>query len=90
MLLNRNRLWCLCWLYIVRKNKTTGIECKPKRILFDFAEQLCLFPVFYTIISSDKQKSDLFIQQLQSNRSDHLFFLYDFNIDCEQQQLQGP
>jgi hypothetical protein len=38
----------------------------------------------------DDKQSDLFIQQLQSNESNHLSFFNDFNIDSEQQQLQVP
>ncbi|CAF2076544.1 unnamed protein product [Rotaria magnacalcarata] len=45
-------------------------------------------PTIITVVSLDEKQSDLFLQQLQSNESNHLLFLNDFNIDNEQLQLQ--
>ncbi len=48
------------------------------------------FFCFSTVLSLDEKQSDLFIQQLQSNESNHMLFFNDFNIDSQQQQLQVP
>ncbi len=49
-------------------------------------------PFFYfsIVVSLDEKQSDLFIQQLQLNESNHMLFFNDFNIDSEQQQPQVP
>ncbi|CAF2124960.1 unnamed protein product [Rotaria magnacalcarata] len=49
---------------------------------------ICALFYFSTVVSLDEKQSDLFLQQLQSNESNHLLFLNDFNIDNEQLQLQ--
>ncbi|CAF4517659.1 unnamed protein product [Rotaria socialis] len=68
------------------KRPTIGVKITFEKKLEKLKENVCL--IDNTAVSLDEKQSDLFLQQLQSNESNHLLFLNDFNIDNEQLQLQ--
>ncbi|CAF3311023.1 unnamed protein product [Rotaria socialis] len=68
------------------KRPTIGVKITFEKKLEKLKENVCL--IDNTVVSLDEKQADLFLQQLQSNESNHLLFLNDFNIDNEQLQLQ--
>ncbi|CAM4806428.1 unnamed protein product [Rotaria magnacalcarata] len=73
-------------LSLLHLNQLLCVKITFEKKLEKLKENVCLTD--NTVVSLDEKQSDLFLQQLQSNESNHLLFLNDFNIDNEQLQLQ--